>query len=112
MSVRSVPDRTEAAEYYFLYINQVEGTDISRILETQAADTLALLDGITEERSHYRYAPDKWTLRQVLSHINDTERMTHVVTRRAVARAQPVVESGPRQAEHRQQPRDEPCRDS
>ena len=75
MSVRSVPDRTEAAEYYFLYINQVEGTDISRILETQAADTLALLDGITEERSHYRYAPDKWTLRQVLSHINDTERM-------------------------------------
>ena len=75
MSVRSVPDRTEAAEYDFLYINQVEGTDISRILETQAADTLALLDGITEERSHYRYAPDKWTLRQVLSHINDTERM-------------------------------------
>lgn len=75
MSIRSVPDRTEAAEYYFLYINQVDGTDISRVLETQAADTLALLDGITEERSHYRYAPDKWTLRQVLSHINDTERM-------------------------------------
>jgi hypothetical protein len=37
--------------------------------------------------------------------------MTHVLTPRAAARAQPVVESSPRQAEHRQQPRSEPCGD-
>jgi len=71
----SVPDKTEAAEYYFLYINQVVGTDIGRILETQSAETLALMQGIPEERSRQRYAEGKWTIRQVLSHINDTERM-------------------------------------
>jgi hypothetical protein len=75
MTMPSVPDRTEAAEYYFLYINQVEGTDICRILEIQAAETVSLLQGISDDQSRYRYAPGKWTIRQVLSHINDTERL-------------------------------------
>jgi hypothetical protein len=75
MTMLSVPDKTEAAEYYFVYINQVVGTDIGRILETQAAETLALMQGISEERSRHRYADGKWSIRQVLSHINDTERM-------------------------------------
>jgi hypothetical protein len=75
MTMLSVPDHTEAAEYYFLYINQVAGTDIGRILETQGPETVALLEGISEERSRHRYAPGKWSIRQVLSHINDTERL-------------------------------------
>jgi hypothetical protein len=75
MTMLSVPDHTEAAEYYFLYINQVAGTDIGRILETQGPETVALLEGISEERSRHRYAPGKWSIRQVLSHINDAERL-------------------------------------
>jgi len=70
----TVPDRTEAAEYYFTYIDQVEGSDICQILEAQLPDTLSLLRGVSEERSLTRYAPDKWSMRQVVSHINDTER--------------------------------------
>jgi hypothetical protein len=69
------PGRDEAAEYYFTYINQVPAGDVGEILETQLADTLALLKGISEEKSHHRYAPDKWTIKEVVAHINDTERV-------------------------------------
>jgi hypothetical protein len=75
MSTAILPDRTEAAEYYFTYINQVPAGDICEILARQAGDTLTLLRGISEERSLYRYAPDKWSVRQLLSHVNDTERV-------------------------------------
>jgi len=70
-----IPDRTEAAEYYFTYIDQVAGGDICGILEAQLAETFALMNGISEEDSLRRYAPEKWSIRQVVSHINDTERV-------------------------------------
>lgn len=75
MTTMTAPDRTEAAEYYFTYIDQVEAGDIGRILEVQLAETLALLHGITEEQSRHRYAPDKWSIREVVGHLNDTERL-------------------------------------
>jgi uncharacterized damage-inducible protein DinB len=69
------PDRTEAAEYYFTYIDKVPAGDICRILEEQLTDTLDVLSGISEERSLHRYAPGKWSLREVLGHVNDCERL-------------------------------------
>lgn len=71
----TTPDRTEAAEYYFTYIDQVPGGDVCAILEAQLAETLALLHGISDDKSLHRYAPDKWSIRQVQSHVNDTERL-------------------------------------
>jgi hypothetical protein len=75
MTTTTVPDRTEAAEYYFTYIDKVAPGDICGVLEAQAPETLAFLNGISEEQSLARYAPDKWSIRQVLSHLNDTERL-------------------------------------
>jgi hypothetical protein len=75
MTMTGIPDRTEAAEYYFTYIDQVAGGEICEILEAQLTETLALLRGISDERSLGRYAPDKWSIRQLLSHVNDTERV-------------------------------------
>lgn len=69
------PERTEAAEYYFTYIDQVEDGDILQILEKQSPSTLTLLRGISEEESLHRYAPDKWSIREVAGHIIDTERL-------------------------------------
>ncbi len=69
------PDRSEAAEYYFTYIDQVPDGDIREILAAQAADTVALLERIPEARADHRYAPDKWTMRESISHVNDTERL-------------------------------------
>ncbi|MEX2272854.1 MAG: DinB family protein [Vicinamibacterales bacterium] len=69
------PERDEAAEYYFTYIDQVPAGDIHDILERQSVETLALLRAIPDEQSRERYAADKWSIRQVVSHLNDCERM-------------------------------------
>ena len=69
------PETNEAAAYYFTYINQVQGNDAARAIENQLEEAFKFFGGIPEEKSLYRYAPDKWSIRQVLSHINDTERI-------------------------------------
>jgi hypothetical protein len=71
----TVPDRTEAAEYYFTYIHQVPAGDINAVLHEQLAGTLAFMNAISEDRSRHRYAPGKWSIREVLGHVNDTERL-------------------------------------
>lgn len=74
-SMTTRPERNEAAGYYFTYIDQVGSGDICDLLDAQAAQTVALLRGISDERSLYRYAPDKWTIREVMGHVNDAERL-------------------------------------
>jgi len=68
------PQEVEAAPYYFTYINQVTGDDVVGIIESQLEESLAFFSGISEESSLYRYAPEKWSIRQVLNHVTDTER--------------------------------------
>ena len=75
MSPTAAPDRTEAAPYYFTYIDKVPQGDIRHLLETQLPEAVALLSDISEDRSRHRYAPGKWSIREVLHHLNDTERL-------------------------------------
>jgi hypothetical protein len=70
----SRPQADEAAPYYFSYIDQVQGDQILQTLATQLDECSALFSGISEERSLHRYAPDKWSIRQVINHLSDTER--------------------------------------
>lgn len=70
-----LPERTEAAPYYFTYIDRITNPDVVGELETQMGDFPAFLRGISDEKSLYRYAPDKWSIRQTLGHINDAERV-------------------------------------
>lgn len=69
------PERSEAAEYYFHYIDLVPDGDIVRTLASQRDEAMAYLERIPEGRAGYRYADDKWTLRDVVGHLNDTERL-------------------------------------
>ena len=69
------PDRSETADYYFTYIEQVGVGNICDILDAQAPETLAFLRTIDEESSRYRYAPDKWSIADVIGHVNDAERL-------------------------------------
>jgi hypothetical protein len=71
----TIPDRSEAAEYYFTYIDQVPAGDICEILRAQLPETLALLRAIPDEQSLHRYAADKWSIRELVGHVNDTERL-------------------------------------
>lgn len=73
--IRKAPDRTEAAEYYWSYLDQVPEGDILVTLEAQLDTVLDLLDAMSEDRSLHRYAAGKWSGREVMSHINDAERL-------------------------------------
>lgn len=69
------PDRSEAAKHYFSYIDQVQTDDIFTYLDKQTTDLSELFGAIGEEQSLSRYAPDKWSFREVLQHVNDAERV-------------------------------------
>ena len=73
--MRTRPDRTEAAPFYFTYIDQVPDGDIVELLEAQGPEVLSLFRAISEEHSRHRYAAGKWSIREVVNHINDTERV-------------------------------------
>lgn len=70
----SRPDPSEFNPYYTKYIALVPEGDVLDVLTASGAETAGLLRGLPEERASHRYAPDKWTVKQVLSHITDTER--------------------------------------
>lgn len=69
------PEPGEASTYYFGYIDRIRSIDIVSELDTQLDLTLAFLQEVSEDRSLHRYAPDKWSVREVLNHVNDTERV-------------------------------------
>lgn len=69
------PESGEAAPYYFTYIDQVEGDDVLGVLEGQLEELPAFFATISEEKSLHRYAPEKWSIRQMLSHVSDVERI-------------------------------------
>ena len=73
--MKGLPQPGEAAPYYFRYIDRIQSEDVVGVLEAQLEEIPALLAGVDEEKSLYRYAPDKWSLRQVLNHVSDTERL-------------------------------------
>ena len=69
------PAADEFAQWYAGYIAQVPGDDALTALIASRAKTAALLAGIPAAKEGYRYAPGKWTVREVVGHIIDAERI-------------------------------------
>jgi hypothetical protein len=69
------PQANEAADYYFRYIDLARNDDIVAFLDEQFKQTMPFLEGISDEHSKHRYAPDKWSIRELLNHVNDGERI-------------------------------------
>ena len=75
MSAFHRPGPGEHASYYRRYIDLVPEGDILDILRDQLGETLALLQQVPLEREGHRYAPGKWSIREVVGHLLDTERV-------------------------------------
>lgn len=73
--MRTRPLSNEYPEYYERYVSLVPDGDIEEILRKQQNETNALLKNISEESALRAYAPGKWTLKEVIGHMSDTERV-------------------------------------
>lgn len=69
------PFQSEYNSYYQKYIDALPEGDICNILEAQQFSISKLLSSISEEKSLYRYAEGKWSIKEVVGHIIDTERI-------------------------------------
>jgi hypothetical protein len=69
------PEPSEFADFYASYISKVPGKDVLGVLESQRLQMLHLFAGRSERDGSFRYAPGKWTVKEVLGHITDTERI-------------------------------------
>ena len=69
------PEETEYLPYYGRYISLVPEGDLLAMLSKQADETLSLLHSIPESQGGFRYAPDKWSIKEMVGHLIDTERI-------------------------------------
>jgi uncharacterized damage-inducible protein DinB len=69
------PQPGDYAPYYETYIELVQGDDVLAALENNYITTQQFLKSIPEEKGDYRYASGKWSVKQVIMHMSDTERV-------------------------------------
>src|ERR1700756_3283799 len=69
------PEPAEYSPYHEGYISLVPGNDILSTLDSQRRQMLILLSGRDESEGDFRYAPGKWSVKEVLGHVCDTERI-------------------------------------
>jgi DinB superfamily len=69
------PTDGDCPEYYFRYINLVPEVDILTYLHTQRDWYGDFIEGLTDDEVQFRYAPDKWSLAEMIGHVLDTERV-------------------------------------
>ncbi len=69
------PGPTEYVPYFARYVGLVPDGDLLQAMERQLSETLGLLRGISPAKAEYRYAPEKWSIKQVIGHVSDCERM-------------------------------------
>jgi len=109
MAVRSRPAAEEYAAAFADYVAEItEEEDVIAVLIGQLDEALARLASVPDSLGDYRYAPGKWSLKDVVGHLSDTERMFACralwIARREAAAQPPfddqswVAETG---AEHR-----------
>lgn len=69
------PAPGEYAEFYEKYVSLIQGENIVAALEAHLRQTIALFSGRSEREGDFRYAPGKWSVKEVLGHVADAERI-------------------------------------
>lgn len=75
MTAIKKPEAGEYAAYYHAYVGKVPEGDILEILRAQHQTTQTVLAKIPEQRAGFRYAPGKWSIKEVIGHVCDVERV-------------------------------------
>jgi len=71
----SRPEKSEYADYYHRYVNRVPEGNILDIIAGQIGETVRWLGSIQEDKAMFRYAPGKWSVKGVVGHLIDIERL-------------------------------------
>lgn len=69
------PDLSRMHQYYHKYIDQAKENDLLSALSNNTSSFLSLLKGIPSDKWDHRYADGKWTIKEVVQHIIDVERV-------------------------------------
>jgi hypothetical protein len=69
------PKDNEYPAYYQPYVNLVPNIDLVDLLKENLQETIDLFEGLSEEEGLFRYSPTKWSIKEVLGHMTDTERI-------------------------------------
>jgi len=70
------PERHEYSDFQAKYVALVpEEGDLSDIFREQSDKMYAFLEELSEEQGNYRYAPEKWSIKQMLGHLTDNDRI-------------------------------------
>jgi hypothetical protein len=69
------PDFSRVPSFYHNYLNQVKEDDLMTALKNNTASFLSFLKSIPPEKHDYRYAHGKWTVKEVVQHVIDSERV-------------------------------------
>jgi hypothetical protein len=69
------PNKNDYAPYYEKYINLLRGDDVQKILAAQSIETQSVLNSFPEAMGNYSYEKGKWTIKEVVGHLIDTERV-------------------------------------
>ncbi len=71
----ALPAADEYLAYYAKYLAVLDVDDVLPLLAAQAGEVAKLLVATSEERASFRYAPGKWSVKEVVGHLSDTERV-------------------------------------
>lgn len=69
------PPREEYAPFFDRYVSRVEEADVLQALARQPGEVRAALAGVRGEAERFRYAEGKWSIREIVGHLADTERI-------------------------------------
>jgi uncharacterized damage-inducible protein DinB len=69
------PAPRDAAEFYHGYINHAKGNSVAELMTNHGMNLKEFYNGLPEEKADYAYAPGKWTIKELLQHIIDAERI-------------------------------------
>jgi uncharacterized damage-inducible protein DinB len=75
MMTQKRPQSSEYAPNFANYISQVPDGDFLETLESQAQKMTRLLAPLTDKQAEFRYLPGKWSIKEIVGHINDAERI-------------------------------------